>query len=224
VSAREWILDAVRRNQPPATPLPEVTAFGPDDTAGDAADTAGAVVGPAESNAGMPGKNLSDYLLERFTRAAADVGVEVVTTASTDELEREVTQRHPDAKRIASTVPEPAVAYATLDPADDPHDLADVDVLLCRAALGVAENGAVWLPASALGHRAAPFLAQHVVVLLDPDRIVADLHEAYARLDVAADGFGLFMAGPSKTADIEQSLVIGAHGPRSVMIVVTRKG
>ena len=102
-----------------------------------------------------------------------------------------------------------------------PHDYADADLFVCEGVLGVAENGAVWLPASRLGpHRAALFLATQVVILLDRAAIVETMHDAYDRLDVAAEHFGVFVAGPSKTADIEQSLVIGAHGPKGLTVVL----
>jgi L-lactate dehydrogenase complex protein LldG len=91
-------------------------------------------------------------------------------------------------------------------------------VLVCEGKWGVAENGAIWLPESALGHRAAPFITQHLVVVLDVQQIVWNMHEAYSRVQVDAEGFGVFVAGPSKTADIEQALVIGAHGPRSLTV------
>jgi L-lactate dehydrogenase complex protein LldG len=108
-------------------------------------------------------------------------------------------------------------------PAGDLHELADLDALICEPELGVAENGAVWIASSSDRLRAALFLAERVVVVVHETDLVADLHAAYARIDVTAHPFGAFVAGPSKTADIEQSLVIGAHGPKALSIVVVRE-
>ena len=97
---------------------------------------------------------------------------------------------------------------------------ADLDLLVAGGELAVAENGAVWIAGLVDDERAALFLAQHVVLVVDADRLVRDMHEAYARLDIGEHAFGVFIAGPSKTADIEQSLVIGAHGPRSLTVLL----
>jgi L-lactate dehydrogenase complex protein LldG len=100
----------------------------------------------------------------------------------------------------------------------DPLQLAGADLAILRARLGVAENGAMWLGEDEMIFRVLPFITQHLVLLLDRKELVDSMHDAYRRLDIARTGFGLFVAGPSKTADIEQSLVIGAHGPRSLTV------
>lgn len=98
--------------------------------------------------------------------------------------------------------------------------LADVDVLLLDGQLGVAENGAIWLTEAHVPHRVAPFICQHLVISVQASQLVGNMHEAYAVLGENTSGFGLFLAGPSKTADIEQSLVIGAHGARSLLVII----
>jgi len=96
--------------------------------------------------------------------------------------------------------------------------LTEVEVLEIDGEFGVAENGAIWLTEEALPHRVAPFICQHLVIHVQ--KIVPHMHAAYEELKKPSSSFGLFLAGPSKTADIEQSLVIGAHGARSLTVVI----
>ena len=100
----------------------------------------------------------------------------------------------------------------------DGLSLAEVELLEIDGKFGVAENGAIWLTEEALPHRVAPFICQHLVIHVQ--KIVPNMHAAYEELNYQTTGFGLFLAGPSKTADIEQSLVIGAHGARSLTVVI----
>lgn len=194
MSQRAEILAAVRANHPPPEPLPAPYA-------------------PA---------TMAVDLVEQFTDVARRIGVTVITEPwSADQL---VAQCFPDARTIASAVPGLERATLPLATVNDPHQLAALDLFVCAAEFGVAENSAVWLTDSRLGHRAAAFLAEHLLVLLDRRQLVADMHAAYARVQIDAEGFGIFVAGPSKTADIEQSLVIGAHGPRSLTILLTGNG
>lgn len=102
---------------------------------------------------------------------------------------------------------------------DDPHALDGLEVAILQGQFGVAENGAIWLTDENLGHRALPFITEHLVIVLEKNSLVSNMHEAYTRIGNQASGFGLFIAGPSKTADIEQSLVIGAHGAKSLRVV-----
>ena len=124
------------------------------------------------------------------------------------------------ARRVASLAND--AAFANLDLADvsDPHELGDLDVLVAEAEFGVAENGAMWVVDRTPGLQAAYFLAEHLILLCSAKEMVHNMHEAYARIDVARQRFGLFLSGPSKTADIEQSLVIGAQGPRSLNVLL----
>jgi len=87
-----------------------------------------------------------------------------------------------------------------------------------KAGIGVAENGSVWVKESQMINRLLPFICQHLVIVLEKEKLVATMHHAYQQINVFEEGFGVFIAGPSKTADIEQSLVIGAHGARSMTV------
>lgn len=99
-------------------------------------------------------------------------------------------------------------------------ELEKVERAYIRGTVGVAENGAVWIYESQMVNRLLPFICQHLIVVIDKKDIVPTMHQAYDSINVAKEGFGAFIAGPSKTADIEQSLVIGAHGARSATIYV----
>jgi L-lactate dehydrogenase complex protein LldG len=100
-----------------------------------------------------------------------------------------------------------------------PADLDDVDVGVVRAVFGVAETGSVWLSEAQFGINALGFLSQHLVVLLDPARIVANLHHAYQDRGFREARYSVLMTGPSATADIEGVLIHGAQGIRSLTVV-----
>ena len=192
MNARETILAAVRSSRPPAVAPPDL----------------------AQVQHAFPRSD--EDLGERMVRVASAGGSHVVQ-GTRDGLRRIVSDAYPNAKRVLSMV-EDAPGNSTFGA--DPHRLDDVDVFICEGTLGVAEDGSVWLPATRLRHRAALFIAAHVVLVLDRTRIVENLHDAYAKIDITACEFGVFVAGPSKTADIEQALVVGAHGPKSLTLVL----
>ncbi|HET6281905.1 MAG TPA: LUD domain-containing protein [Polyangia bacterium] len=100
-----------------------------------------------------------------------------------------------------------------------PHALADVELGILTAECAVAENAAVLLSARSLPERALAFLAQHLLVLIPVGSLIADLVTAQAGLSVPLPHHLTWMSGPSKTADIEQTLVIGAHGSRSLTVI-----
>ena len=102
------------------------------------------------------------------------------------------------------------------------HDYEDVDLVVLEGVFGVAENGAIWVPEEQVGHPASLVLSQHVAIVVRASELVDNMHQAYARLSAAdrLPRYGVFVSGPSKTADIEQSLVIGAHGSRSLRVFI----
>jgi len=193
VSSRSSILASLRRGAPPAVPLPELPATG----------------------------QRFDDPLAHFAQMLAAVGGRCERVASTGLLSSAVGALPvvAQAARVASLVPGAHPGNVPLNTIDDPHTLADVDVAILRGEFAVAENGAVWVPARELGRlQALPFITQHLVLIVDPAVVVHTLHEAYGRLRFDGPGFGLFISGPSKTADIELALVIGAHGARSATV------
>jgi L-lactate dehydrogenase complex protein LldG len=111
-------------------------------------------------------------------------------------------------------------AHDELNASKDAITLEPVHKAFIKAGIGVAENGAIWIKESQMINRLLPFICQHLVVVLEKEKIVSTMHHAYQQVNVFEEGFGVFIAGPSKTADIEQSLVIGAHGARSMTVYI----
>jgi L-lactate dehydrogenase complex protein LldG len=101
------------------------------------------------------------------------------------------------------------------------HDMKDIDYCCFNVELGVAENGALLSHCDEFSFRSVYFLAQHLIVTIKASAIRHNMHEAYKELsDMKRGQFTAFISGPSKTADIEQCLVIGAHGARSMQILI----
>lgn len=193
MSSRETILAAVKANQPDNVPLPDLSIF---ESAGEGS-------------------------LQQFAAVLTAIGGKVSYISGYEEIARQILASHGDQVRIISAVKELGeFGKENLKFLADVHDLHDVEVAILNGNFGVAENGAVWVTENNMEHRALPFICQHLAVIINADAIVPTMHRAYELIDKTTYGFGTFIAGPSKTADIEQSLVIGAHGPRSMTVFV----
>jgi L-lactate dehydrogenase complex protein LldG len=157
---------------------------------------------------------------EDFGRALAAVGGELLPQVERAELGNAVRSvitkaagRHRASSHAASLLGEIPESAA------EPHAFSDVTLAIVTAELAVAENGAVLLGATTLPERALAWLAEEVLVLVSEGALVPDLVTAQGRLPVPPPHYLTWVAGPSKTADIEQALVIGAHGPRRLAVL-----
>lgn len=163
---------------------------------------------------GIPKFEFEGNLVKQFRAAISGNKGEII---SQDQLLQEIEEGiYP---KVYSNLPE-FTSFSNQPLPEDSHELQSLDLAILKGQFGVAENGAIWFEDQDLQLRAMPFITQHLAVVLSPENMVATMHEAYERLGNRPSGFGLFIAGPSKTADIEQSLVIGAHGARSLKVIL----
>lgn len=195
MNSREKILSTVKKNQPPAVALPDTQFF----------------------------VSMKAPDAEQFMQVFRNIGGSLREVKDYEEIIHILQTDFADQPRKITTLPQLAAVAETDWLSVDPHTLADVNVFIMEARFGVCENGAIWTTEQHMGQRAAPFIAEHLVMVLSKQNMVATMHDAYVRIAEqypAQYGFGGFIAGPSKTADIEQSLVLGAHGPRTMTMLL----
>jgi L-lactate dehydrogenase complex protein LldG len=189
MSTRDQILEKIRLNKPDATQLPAQMRF----------------------------NSLFENTEAKFIETLQAVYTEVIIVKNMRELAEKAQELYASVVNRATTIPELA-AWADFSlNVRDPHELELVEIAILKAEFGVAENGAVWISDQHLQHRVLPFITQNLALAIPRRALVNNMHDAYERL-TDTTGWGCFIAGPSKTADIEQSLVIGAHGARSMVI------
>lgn len=157
----------------------------------------------------------------QFIEMSKAVGSNVIVAQQGDSLPNLVRQAYPEAKVIASNLTELGdIATLNPDTVNDAQALNGTDVGVVAGEIGVAENGCVWIP-QPMKEKAVCFISEHLVIVLPKSGIVNNMHEAYDRITMPATGLGTFISGPSKTADIEQALVMGAQAARGVTVIIT---
>lgn len=192
MSSRETILANIRRNTGTRQEMPDLSAM----------ET---IVYPDK--------------LKTFAEVLAAAGGKAVELQPGEEVNAVIRREFPDAKRIASNLPEITCATFNPDEVEDPRMLNGTDLAVITGEFGVAENAAVWIPRM-VRHKGLYFISNALVILLDKTQLVNTMNEAYHLTAQADYNYGVFMSGPSKTADIEQALVFGAHGPIQVMVLL----
>lgn len=192
MSSRETILANIRRNTGTRQEMPDLSAM----------ET---IVYPDK--------------LKTFAEVLVAAGGKAVELQPGEEVNAVIRREFPDAKRIASNLPEITCATFNPDEVEDPRMLNGTDLAVITGEFGVAENAAVWIPRM-VRHKGLYFISNALVILLDKTKLVNTMNEAYCLTTKEDYGYGVFMSGPSKTADIEQALVFGAHGPIQVMVLL----
>ena len=159
--------------------------------------------------------------LVQFIKMSESVGGQVIEVDSGRDINKLIKDLYPDAKEIASNLPEITIATRNPDTVGLARDLNGTDVGVIRGMFGVAENGCIWIPQQ-MKEKAVCFISENLVILMPKSEIVNNMHEAYKRIefDKEYDGYGTFISGPSKTADIAQVLVMGAQAARSVTVLL----
>jgi L-lactate dehydrogenase complex protein LldG len=192
MTSREAILAAVRAKEPAAVALPQVPLF-------------------EKTSPSLPGE---------FRDALIRMGGKIAELEPGAGLDGLVHSLFPQAGVVCSATPE-CIGTRVLTESTTPAELADVDVAIVRAALGVAETGSIWLSERELRINALAYLAQHLIALLDPRDIVGNLHQVYRDPRFKTARYAVLVTGPSATADIEGVLIHGAQGVRSLTVVLT---
>jgi L-lactate dehydrogenase complex protein LldG len=199
MSAREEILERLRKNTRETYDIPDLSGLNP--------------------------ITFPDPVAEFIKNTTTTAGAKLIEMEESDNLNELIRKAYPEAKVLASNLPG---IEADLNPDTVEHveDLMKVDVGIIEGRIGVAENACIWIPQQ-MKEKAVCFASEYLVIILRRDDIVNNMHEAYARLATSAEyfqqyKFGTFISGPSKTADIESALVYGAQAARGVTVVLKK--
>ena len=193
MGSREKILAAVKASQPDKVNLPDLSQF----------------------------NSTGNGSISKFAAILEAIGGKVSYVSGFAEVSRIILNQYGNDVKMVSPVKElNSLANVHITELDLIHNLHDVEVAILKAHFAVAENGAVWVTDDQMMHRVLPFITQHLAVIINAANVVQTMHQAYELISKTTYDFGTFIAGPSKTADIEQSLVIGAHGPRSMTVFI----
>lgn len=164
------------------------------------------------------GIQYSDKIL-KFIEMSKAVGGNAVELKEGEDINQLIRSLYPEAKVIGSNLSEITIATINPDNVDDPHDLDGTDLGIIEGEIGVSENGCVWIPQN-IRQKVLYFISEYLIIVLSKKNIVNNMHEAYKQIEMNDYGFGVFISGPSKTADIEQALVVGAHGAKGVTVIL----
>ncbi|WP_298878724.1 LUD domain-containing protein [uncultured Polaribacter sp.] len=189
---REAILQSIKKNKPDLLPVPQI-----------------------DENKFSEDINLKEV----FKNSISLVGGTIKEIES-NAIDTEIKAIYLNAKRIVSVTEKSSLGTISVTQKTDPHTLEDIDLAIVEGELGVSENGAIWATANNSIVRALPFITNDLVIILNKEKICLHMLNAYDIISTRKRDFGVFISGPSKTADIEQCLVVGAHGAMSLTVLL----
>ena len=188
------ILQAVLKHQPEAKTLPDISML----------------------------KGNGENAIQKYIEVFNSINGTAFLVNDMDTVKTMISEKYDTGKRIVTTLPQLGDIAELISPDNDPHTYENVELAVIAPHFIVAENGAVWFTEELMGQRIVPYICQHLAVVVSAENIVPTLHEAYERIGMGDYGFGGFISGPSKTADIEQALVLGAHGPLTMTVFIVQ--
>jgi L-lactate dehydrogenase complex protein LldG len=194
MSSREKILGAIRRNKPGNLSLPSLSSF----------------------------KKEQDDLVSMFSQILTGIGGGCKEVMNYEEINASLLEQRKPHAHIINAVQQLSDCNVNDYIHASAQELAHTELFIVKGRIAVAENSAIWITEKDMGNRLLPFLCQRLVIVVEENDLVAGMHEAYDKIIIDEEGYGVFIAGPSKTADIEQSLVIGAHGPLALQVFIIR--
>lgn len=159
-------------------------------------------------------------LLASFKEKVALAGGTIKELSSSNEIDNEIRKMYPNATNIMTCTKASSLGTVSISEKTSPHYLETVDLAIINGVIGVAENGAIWISENQFPIRVLPFITNDLVIVLGKKDVCLHLHNAYKLISKRERSFGLFISGPSKTADIEQCLVIGAQGALSLSVLL----
>jgi L-lactate dehydrogenase complex protein LldG len=189
--SRESILQNLKKNKPASSAgLPEIPAF-----------------------------RSKENLADQFANSLENNKAQVIRLSDNQDLGSVIQSEFKDARHYFSMV-EGITSTINKNELDRLELLDALDVVIISAEVAVADTGAMWISDKTIPSRVLPFITKELVILVERENLVGDMHEAYAMINPIESGYGVFISGPSKTADIEQALVVGAHGPLGLTVIL----
>jgi L-lactate dehydrogenase complex protein LldG len=158
--------------------------------------------------------------IKNFKEILPKISVKLQIVNNYNEISNVIIKNFSKDSSIVNLVETVEINGLTLEEIIEIQKIKLLDLAIINGDLAIAENGAIWVSDKNLPNRIVPFFCENLVLIIEAKNIVNNMHEAYKLQHNLDYNYGVFIAGPSKTADIEQCLVIGAQGPRNLMVIL----